>query len=212
LTSTDAGALAKFTDLYGRMEGGALDLRLQTGGEASAGEATVTGFALRDEPAFRRIVAAAPAAPADTLDPTLVRFQKMTITFVRSPGTLGIKDAVIYNPYMGLTTAGAIDFAGGAIDLSGTFVPAYSVNTILTKIPLVGLLLGGSQNEGVFGITYRVQGSLSHPEMTVNPLSAIAPGILRKIVSAMDGVGARGGAPGEAVTSPSGPASGVVGR
>ena len=90
-------------------------------------------------------------------------------------------------------------------------MPAYSVNTILTKIPLVGLLLGGGQNEGVFGITYRVQGPLSRPEVSVNPLSAIAPGILRKIVGAMDGSGARGGAPGEAVASPPAPpASGAA--
>ncbi len=147
------------------MEGGDLDLTLQTGGDASAGAATVTNFALRDEPAFRRLVAAAPAGPREVVDPTLVRFQKMTIVFVRSPGTIDIKDAIIYNSNMGLTTSGSIDFAGGAIDLSGTFVPAYSVNTILTKIPLVGVLLGGGQNEGVFGITYRVQGALSRPEV-----------------------------------------------
>ena len=204
LISTDAGALADFADLYTRMEGGDLDLRLQTGGEASAGAATVTNFALRDEPAFRRLVAAAPAGPREAVDPTLVRFQKMTIVFVRSPGTLDIRDAIIFNPNMGLTTTGSIDFAGGSIDLSGTFVPAYSVNTILTKIPVVGVLLGGAQNEGVFGITYRVQGPLSRPEVSVNPFSAIAPGILRKIVGAMDGGGARGGAPGEVIASPSG--------
>ena len=56
----------------------------------------------------------------------------------------------------------------------------------------------------MFGISYRVQGPLSRPEADVNPLSAIAPGILRKIVGAMDGGGARGGAPGEVIASPSG--------
>ena len=209
LVSTDAGALARLADLYKRMEGGNVDLKLQTGGEKSAGAATVTNFALRDEPAFRRLVAAAAAGSGEAVDPTLVRFQKMTIVFTRSPGTLEIKDAVIYNPNMGLTTSGNIDFAAGTIDASGTFVPAYSVNTILTKIPLVGLLLGGGQNEGVFGLTYRVQGSLSRPDVTVNPLSAIAPGILRKILGVMEGTGAHGGvAPGEAVAAPAGAALG----
>ena len=204
LTSNDAGALAKFADLYTRMEGGNLDLTLRTAGDSSAGSATVTNFALRDEPAFRKLVAAAPAgAPGAAVDPTEARFQKMTIAFARSPGTLEIKDAVIYNPNMGLTTAGTIDFAGGDIDVSGTFVPAYSVNNILTKIPLVGVLLGGSKNEGVFGITYRVQGPLSGPQLTINPLSAIAPGILRKILGVVDGTGPRGGiTPGEAAAAP----------
>jgi hypothetical protein len=211
LISTDAGALAKFTDLYSRMEGGSLDLELQTEGETSAGEATVTNFALRDEPAFRRLVAAAPARSGEAVDPTLARFQKMTIAFTRSPGALEIKDAVIYNPTMGLTTSGNIDFARDAIDVSGTFVPAYSLNTILTKIPVVGLLLGGGQNEGVFGLTYRVQGPLSHPEVTVNPLSAIAPGILRKILSLTDGAGAHAIGAGEEVAAPTG-STGSTGR
>ncbi len=186
------------------MEGGSLDLKLQTGGDSSASAATVTNFALRDEPAFRRLIAAAPApSPGEPVDPTLARFQKMTIDFTRSPGAFEISDAIIYNPYMGLTTSGNIDFAAGTIDVGGTFVPAYSVNTILTKIPLVGLLLGGGQNEGVFGITYRVQGRLARPEVMVNPLSAIAPGILRKILGAMDGTSARGSVPpAEAAANP----------
>jgi hypothetical protein len=205
LISTDAGALVKFADLYTRMEGGSLDLSLQTAGGASAGDAVVTDFALRDEPAFRRLAAAAPAGLGEAVDPTLVHFEKMTVDFARSPGKLKIEDAIIFNPNMGLTTQGNIDFAGGAIDVSGTFVPAYSLNTVLTKIPVVGVLLGGGQNEGVFGITYRVQGSLSRPEVTVNPLSAIAPGILRKLVSAMAGAAARTNAPNGALAAPAEP-------
>ena len=108
------------------------------------------------------------------------------------PGKLAIQDGVIYNPSMGLTAQGAIDFEHNQIDVSGSFVPAYTVNTMLTKIPLVGLLLSGGQNDGVFGVSYRVHGSMSGPTLTVNPLSAIAPGILRRILGAIDGTTSRG--------------------
>ena len=118
----------------------------------------------------------------------------MTASFERSPGKLAIQDGVIYNPSIGLTTQGAIDFEHNQIDVSGSFVPAYSVNTMLTKIPLVGLLLSGGDNGGVFGISYRVHGSMSDPTLTVNPLSAIAPGIFRRILSAIDGTTSRGAA------------------
>lgn len=192
LVASDAGALLKFTDLYSRMEGGALDLVLRTGGGASQGTAAVTDFVLRDEPAFRKLVAAAPAQEGQSVDPAAVRFQRMKIDFERSAGAVEIRDAVIYNPSMGLTTAGAIDFARNEIDLSGTFVPAYSLNSMLSKIPVVGLVLGGGQNEGVFGVTYRVHGALSQPQLAINPLSAIAPGILRKILGVVDGTGSVG--------------------
>jgi AsmA-like C-terminal region len=203
LTASDAGALAKFADLYTRLEGGNLDLVLQTDGDTSSGKATVTNFALRDEPAFRQLVAAAPAPqPGQAVDPQDARFQKMTIAFKRSPGALDIKDAVIYNPNIGLTTEGTVDFTHSTIDVSGTFIPAYSVNNLLGKIPLVGVLLGGGQNEGVFAISYRAEGALNDPKLTVSPLSAIAPGILRKILGVVDGTGARRVAPGEAAAAP----------
>ena len=205
LTSNDAGALARFADLYSRMEGGNLDLTLRTGGDSSAGAATITNFVLKDEPAFRQLVAAGQAqTPGVAVDPSAVRFQRMTATFERSPGVLDIKDAVIYNPNMGLTAEGRINFARSEIDVSGTFVPAYSVNSMLNKIPLVGVLLGGGQNEGVFGISYRVRGPINAPQVSINPLSAIAPGILRKIIGAIDPTAAHGPiTPGDAtVTTP----------
>jgi hypothetical protein len=205
LTSSDAGALARFADLYSRMEGGNLDLTLRTGGDSSAGAATITNFVLKDEPAFRQLVAAGQAqTPGVAVDPSAVRFQRMTATFERSPGMLDIKDAVIYNPNMGLTAEGRINFARSEIDVSGTFVPAYSVNSLLNKIPLVGVLLGGGQNEGVFGISYRVRGAINAPQVSINPLSAIAPGILRKIIGAVDPTAAHGSfTPGDAtVTTP----------
>ena len=184
LATTDAGALLRFADLYSRLDGGDLNLILRSKGESSAGEATVANFVLRDEPAFRQLVAAGrPRAAEDggaAIDPSVVRFQKMTAAFIRSPGRLAIQDAVIYNQLMGITTQGVIDFEHDEIDVSGSFVPAYQVNTMLTKIPLVGLILSGGQHEGVFGVAYRVHGPMSGPTLTVNPLSAMAPGILHR--------------------------------
>ncbi len=146
LTASDAGALARFADIYTRMEGGNLDLVMQTGGETSSGAATVTNFALRDEPAFRQLVASAPTpGPGQTVDPLDARFQKLTVSFDRSPGALEIRDAIIFNPYMGLTTEGTVDFARNRLDVTGTFIPAFAVNTLLGQIPLVGVLLGGGR-------------------------------------------------------------------
>jgi hypothetical protein len=198
ISTSDAGALVRFANLYSHLEGGDLNLLLRSRGEVSAGEATLTDFVLRDEPAFRQLVSAAPQRASDgraaPVDAARVTFEKMTASFERSPGKLTIQDGVIYNPSIGLTTQGAIDFENNQIDVSGSFVPAYTVNTMLTKIPLVGVLLSGGDNDGVFGLSYRVHGSMSSPTLTVNPLSAIAPGILRRILGAIDGTTSRGAA------------------
>jgi hypothetical protein len=196
IVTSDAGALLRFANLYSHLEGGDLNLLLRSRGDASAGEATLTDFVLRDEPAFRQLVSAAPQPASDGaaahVDASLVRFEKMTASFERTPGKLEVRDAVIYNPNVGITAQGGIDFQHNQVDMSGSFVPAYSVNTMLTKIPLVGLLLSGGENGGVFGINYRVHGSMSDPTLSVNPLSAIAPGIFHRILSAIDGTTSRG--------------------
>jgi hypothetical protein len=56
------------------------------------------------------------------------------------------------------------------------------------QIPIVGLFLGGS-NEGLIGLTYEVVGPTSAPVLRVNPISAVAPGLLRKFFEFPSGNG-----------------------
>jgi len=47
-------------------------------------------------------------------------------------------------------------------------------------LPIVGLFLGG-EKEGLVGITYEVVGHPGNPVLHINPISALAPGLLRKV-------------------------------
>ena len=51
----------------------------------------------------------------------------------------------------------------------------------LAPIPLLGPLLTGPRGEGMFGITFAIQGSMAEPQVIVNPLRSITPGIFREI-------------------------------
>jgi len=82
---------------------------------------------------------------------------------------------------LGGTVAGTVNLAEQTLSLSGTFVPIYALNNFFAKIPILGFALGGNSGEGLIGVTYRLSGSLSDPVLTVNPVSAIAPGIFRKM-------------------------------
>ena len=73
--------------------------------------------------------------------------------------------------------------------LEGTIAPAYIVNSILGNIPVIGEFLQGGKGEGIFAATYKAKGSLDEPEITVNPLSALAPGFLRGMFDIFDGEG-----------------------
>ena len=74
--------------------------------------------------------------------------------------------------------------------ISGAFIPAFGLNNMPGSIPLLGALFGG-RNEGLFGITYRLFGPLDEPQLTMNPISALAPGIFRKISSSVSEASAR---------------------
>jgi hypothetical protein len=194
ISTQDAGSLLSFVDLYRHMDGGELGAELQLGGsETLSGQLGIKGFILRDEPAMRRLVAAgveqnALADPARVakIDADAVSFQKLAVQFQRQGSRLELRDGTMYGNQIGLTIDGSLDFAHDRVALNGTFVPAYELNNLFSKIPVFGLILGGGANEGLFAINYNINGSASQPNLTVNVLSAIAPGILRKIFGAVD--------------------------
>ena len=68
------------------------------------------------------------------------------------------------------------------------------LNSILGNIPILGTLLTGEKGSGVFAATYRAEGSLEDPKVSVNPLAALTPGFLRNIFNVFSG-GQSGGVP-----------------
>ena len=84
-------------------------------------------------------------------------------------------------PQVGFNLSGFVDHARDRLDITGTFVPVYMLNNAFSQIPLVGLILGGGRNEGLIAVEFRVSGALTNPSVTVNPLTVVAPGILRKL-------------------------------
>ena len=68
-----------------------------------------------------------------------------------------------------------------ACRITGTYLPAYAFNNLFSRIPLLGLALGGGMREGLIGVTFKIDGPIAQPQVFFNPLSAVAPGIFRKI-------------------------------
>jgi hypothetical protein len=52
---------------------------------------------------------------------------------------------------------------------------------MLGAVPILGDLLVSRRGEGVFGMTYSINGAVAAPRVGVNPLSALTPGIFRRI-------------------------------
>jgi hypothetical protein len=196
LTALDAGSLLSFIDLYQHMADGQLTVAMRLGDDALAGVFDVKDFVLRDEPALRRLVAegvqqsqGAGGVPnaAARFDANAVPFRGLHVNFQRVGSRLDLREGRIHGDNIGLTVDGWLDFARDRVSLDGTFVPVFAVNNLVSQIPVFGLLLGGGAHEGLFGVNYHISGSATKPVLSINPLSAIAPGFLRKIFGATDG-------------------------
>ncbi|MBT3070689.1 DUF3971 domain-containing protein [Rhodomicrobium sp. Az07] len=192
--ATDAGSAFRLVGFYGAMRGGTMSLRMSLdggGGADKSGTLEVRRFAVVGDQVVGRVVSQAAKEGAryrpDAKQPQQVyagdvfQFDRMVVPFSIAQSQFQLHDAAINGPVIGATMRGRIDFSREILALSGTYVPLYGFNAVLGVVPVLGDLLKGRENEGVFGITFAVQGRTSNPDVIVNPVSMLAPGFLRQI-------------------------------
>lgn len=113
----------------------------------------------------------------DAISGNDLSFSHGSIPFDLSPNfTLFIKDGVTYGTVLGITFAGRASLSSLAI--SGSVIPAYIINSLPGRIPLIGHLFKDSKGGGLVGVKYDLTGTPGNPKVSFNPLSSIAPGIL----------------------------------
>ncbi len=110
-----------------------------------------------------------------------IGFNQLRAPFTVGAGKFRLKDAYMNGPMLGATMRGTVDFKAQTVDLGGTYVPLYGLNSALGAIPILGRVLVGRQGEGVVGITFAIKGKLDDPSVLVNPMSVMTPGIFRQI-------------------------------
>jgi hypothetical protein len=178
--TNDAGALFRFSDTYSKMVGGQLALAMDpptVEPKAKEGLINVKDFSVKGEASLDRVAAGGQGGIQNGIS-----FSRLRAEFTRQNGQLAIREGVVKGPMIGGTIEGNIDFPGNQVRMSGTLIPMYGLNNMFGQIPIVGLFLGGGSNEGLFGVTYEVVGTPGTPVLRVNPISAIFPGVTRKIM------------------------------
>ncbi len=120
---------------------------------------------------------------SDTIQNDGLYVRSAELEYLHKDSLFEIKSLVANGPALGITMKGIIDRADDRLYLDGTLVPAYSLNSLLGRIPLLGYLFTGGKGGGLLGLSYKVAGSADNPEITVNPLSLFTPGFIRNIFS-----------------------------
>lgn len=191
LQTENTGNILRLFDWQKEVYGGALLLQgglFDSGRNADGkrrdveGRVTMVGFRARNVPVLASLFSLASLTGiADTLSGDGIKFRKLQSNFYVKDGRLTIEDGRVHGPAVGMTMQGDFDLSSGAVDVGGTLVPAYTINSFLGKIPLIGGILASREGEGLLGIGYRMTGEGGKANVLVNPLSVLTPGVFRRI-------------------------------
>ena len=190
LTSSDAGDLLHTLHQTSRIEGGQLTLDAtifrQRPSLQAKGKLVARQFQVLDAPLLARLLTVASLTGiVNLLGGEGIAFEQLDAPFVVRDDLLQLDQGRVYGSQLGLTFQGRLDLAADTMDLDGTIVPLYGVNWTIGQIPIIGQLLRGSKGEGAFAATYSMRGPVNEPRISVNPLSALAPGFLRELFSGL---------------------------
>ncbi|MEZ5924880.1 MAG: AsmA-like C-terminal region-containing protein [Hyphomicrobiaceae bacterium] len=210
----DAGNAFRLIGFYSNVEGGDAVLKVNLDGLGNAektGTLWTREFALLGDPVVKKVLARSQeiaegsrAGGTGKAERQRLYFNRLKVPFSVGSGQLVLHESYINGPSLGATLRGRVDFNRDFVQLSGTYVPLYGLNAMLGSVPILGEILTGGQGGGVVGITFSIQGHLKDPQVGVNPVSALTPGIFRQIFETDPGAG------GIQKRKPAGDAKGVV--
>lgn len=181
--SANAGAMLRSLGVTDKFVGGELEVDGATDDRAE-GRPLAVGVRIRDyrivdEPAIARFLAMAfITGLPDSMRGDGIGFDRLEGRALLRDSVVDVTDMRTSGPALGIQARGKIDIGADRIDMEGTIVPANAVNSLFGRIPVVGEILFGP---GLFAARYTVRGPRGNPEVSINPLSALAPGVLRNI-------------------------------
>ncbi|MEQ1864677.1 MAG: AsmA-like C-terminal region-containing protein [Micropepsaceae bacterium] len=194
LHTADAGRMLRGLTGFRSLIGGELSLSVDLspmpapGQGAARADPTFDGvlkvekFKIVDQPFLARLLSAGSFTGLDDLmRGEGITFSKLEQSFQGRGGMITLTDGRAAGPAIGLTVQGMINRDADRIDVNGTVVPLYGLNSMFEDIPLLGDILTSRKGEGIFGVTYGVSGHVDNLKIAVNPISVLAPGFLRKI-------------------------------
>ncbi|WP_245766319.1 DUF3971 domain-containing protein [Sulfitobacter brevis] len=176
LLSSDAGGVLRGAGLLNQVAGGQLSLILLPVGTGGAfdGLLTVGDVAVKDAPGIAALVnAVSVVGLVNELNGDGIYFDEVEAKFRLTPNRLTLTEASAVGASLGLSMDGVYALDSGMIDMQGVISPVYLLNGIGSVLTRKG--------EGLIGFNYGLTGPAKSPSVSINPLSALTPGMFRDI-------------------------------
>ena len=184
--SDDLGATLSLLDVTDNIVGGRVTITGQvsdaTGKRILRGHIDGENYNLIRAPGLARVLSLTSlSAIGSMLAGSGIPFTTLRGDFAYSEDHLVLENLLAYGGAIGVTANGRLELGPHRLDIQGTVVPAYALNSIIGNVPVLGSLLLGGEGQGLFAANYRATGSAADPQVSVNPLSALTPGFLRRL-------------------------------
>ena len=108
-----------------------------------------------------------------------IAFETIDGQFTLKPEGVELRKTSAVGVSIGITLDGNYNSNTKHVNFEGVITPLYAVNGTFERI--FGKVFGRRKGEGVFSFVYQVVGSSDAPKVSVNPLSILAPGVLREV-------------------------------
>ncbi|MAM60514.1 AsmA-like C-terminal region-containing protein [Maritimibacter sp. UBA3975] len=177
INATNGGAVLRGLGLFSKAQGGDLEVVLAPTGASGTFEGTVslTNTRLVEAPAMAELLSAISVVGLlDQLDGPGIGFSEVKGRFNLSPQTLTLYSSSAVSASLGLSLDGYYNLETGTMDMQGVLSPFYLINSL-------GRVVSARDGEGLVGFSFTLTGPDDDPEVGINPLSILTPGVLREI-------------------------------
>jgi Protein of unknown function/AsmA-like C-terminal region len=187
---TNMGTLLEAMDMTNNIQAGAVNFDGTYDDSAATrpltGRLSVEEVVIKDVPIVTQLLTLVSLRGiADTLTGNGIAFDKIASDVGYENEIVTISNGSVKGDAIGVLLAGTVaPFTTGKLNMKGSVVPSYTFNSLPGKVPILGELLVGGKDEGVFGAKFAIRGTMSSPDIIVNPLSLLTPGFLRNIFDA----------------------------
>lgn len=180
LRSDNAGRVLRAAGIFSRAGDGDLDVVLTPRGQAKGeydGTFRAQNLRVRDAPVLAALLSAVSVVGLlEQLGGEGILFNTVDGRFRLTPDRVEISQAAAMGASLGVSMQGVYGFASKRLELRGVVSPVYLVNAL-------GQLVS-RRGEGLFGFNYTISGTSDVPQVSVNPLSILTPGMFREIFRA----------------------------
>ena len=176
----DLGQTLRVLGAYDNLQGGKLAGSITyTGPRTGQGRLTLTNFELRRMPTLMRLLSLISLEQLVAGTDTLI-FNKAIFPVRQEGPNMVLDNATMEGPSMSLKLKGSYNQAQSTLNMAGQLAPAIPFNRLVTKIPLLGTLLSGSQ-DGLVVADFTLTGPTANLDISVQPLSIVTPGLLKDL-------------------------------